>query len=91
MEQASLGAGIGIHTQRVVVMPINVQSPRNLQKSGSTVRLAFVSARLIFGWIPCIGDFTAFGVERNLYVIAFVRHEHAVTPHFGYDRYPISR
>src|SRR5258706_8304995 len=90
MKEASLGAGIRIHTERLVVLPVNVESPRDLQESGSTVRLAFLAARLIPGWIPGACDFAPFGVERNLHVIAFVRHEHAVTPLFGDDRHPIS-
>src|SRR5262245_44076041 len=91
MEQASLHPGIGIQTQGVVVLPIYVEPSWDLQDSGSTVRLACVTARLIFDWIPGVCDFTAFWVERYLHVIAFIRHEHAVTPHFSDDRYPISR
>src|SRR5207253_1801119 len=90
MKQARLSSGVGIHSQRVVVLPINVEPPRHLQECGSTIRLACVTARLIFSWIPGVGDSTAFGVERNLSVIAFVRHEHAVSPLFGDDGYPIS-
>ena len=91
MELASLGSGIRIYTQRVVVLPINVQPPWDLQDSGSTVCLALVTACSILGWIPPACDVTTFGVERNLLVIAFIRHKHSVTPHFGYDRYPIPR
>src|SRR5881628_4097925 len=91
MKEACLCPGIRIHTQRVVVLPINVQPPRNLQDSGSTIRPACLTTGLIFGWIPGICDFTAFGVERNHNVIAFVRHNHAETPLFGDLRYPISR
>src|SRR6266516_5905928 len=91
MKEACLGPGIRIHTQRVVVLPINVQPPRDLQDSGSTIRPASLTARLILSWIPGICDLTAFGIERNHNVIAFVRHNHAETPLFGYLRYPISR
>ena len=34
MEQAGLCPGIRIHTQRAVVLPVDVQPPRDLQKCG---------------------------------------------------------
>src|SRR5439155_13482538 len=89
MKEACLGPGIRIQTQRVVVLPINVQPPRNLQDSGSTIRPACLTTGLIFGWIPGICDFTAFWDERNYNVIAFVRHNHAESRLFGDFGYPI--
>src|SRR6266550_6990013 len=89
-EEASLGPGIRIHTERAVVLPIDVQPPRHLQESGSTVRPACLTARLILDWIPGARDFATFGVERNLHVIALVRHDHTVTPLFGDLRHPVS-
>src|SRR6202049_2406540 len=39
MQEASLGPRIGVDSQRVVVLPINVQPARNLHDRGGTVTL----------------------------------------------------
>src|SRR5215471_2672160 len=90
MEQASLLSGIRIDSQRVVVLPIDMQAARHSEDIGGAVTLACVSACLIFRRIPRVCDFTPFGVQRNFYVIAFIRNDHPETPLFGNNRYPIS-
>src|SRR5579863_7904367 len=90
MKQTSLSPGIRVDAQSAIVLPINVQAPRNLHDGGRSVRLAFIAAGLILRRIPGSRDFSAFGVERNKLIIVFVRHEHAIAPQFGDHGYPIA-
>ena len=64
--------------------------PGTCRRPAAPYRPAFLTARLILGGIPGVCDLTAFGVERDLHVIAFIRHDHAVTPLFGDNRHPVS-
>src|SRR5881409_2800458 len=91
MKEACLGPGVRIHSQGVVILPINVEPAWHLQQTRGTVGSARLAAGLIFRRVPGIGDFTAFWIEWHMNVIAFVGYDHAVTPLFGYFRYPVSR
>ena len=62
MKKPSLGTRIRIDSQCVVVLPVYVEPPWDVQNRGSPIRLALIAGRLIFGWVPGIGYLaTAFG------------------------------
>ena len=91
VQKTSLGPGICIDSKRVIVLPINMQPPRNFHDRGGAVSLALICGGLIFGRIPGVCGLAALEIERNTDVIAFVRHDHAVAPVLGDHRYPIPR
>ena len=70
MQQAGLRARIGVDSQRVVILPVDVQSARHAHDRGGTVRLALIAGRLIRGRIPGVGHLRCRGGERKGLVVA---------------------
>ena len=91
MEQPGLHSLIGVHSQRGVILPRDVQPFRDAHDVAGAVGLALISGSLVLCRVPCIGDLGAVGIERNAGVVAFRRSQHAPAPVFVHDGYPIAR
>ena len=88
-QDSSLRAGIGIHLERVVVLPRDVNTARHAHQRGRTVGLALLTGGFIFRRIPGVRNLCRLRGDRNALVVAFPRRHHAPAPVLSHDRDPV--
>src|SRR6267142_619763 len=91
MKQASLGSGIGVDTESIVVFPSDMQAPWKPHDVGGAVGFALLAGCFIPGRIPGIANATALCIKREGVVHTFFWRDHAKLPVFHDDRNPVAR
>ena len=90
-EETRLRSRVRLDLERHIVCPGDARARRHPHDPAGAERPALLTARVVRGEIPGVGDATAFGVQRDAGVIALGRRHHSPAPVLADDRDPRSR
>ena len=90
MKEPRLRARVDVHAEGVVVLPGDVKPAGFTHDVRRSVTFARSTGGFVFCRVPGVGDSAGGRVDWYSGVVALLRRDHANSPVFADDRYPVS-